>query len=267
MTTIENGVDISNGLEASVMRRKMECRDTLKYKGSLYVGTGSQRDDGITYDVKSIAPDLQNDKDNVLVADPTSSVGWTIKECPKATNATNIQNKDEKYVTLATALLEMVYPVGSIYMSVNNTNPSTFLGGTWERWGNGKVPIGVDTSDTDFATVEKMGGEKNHVLTKNEMPQHGHRGTHTKTTTNEYWVPPSGGAIGETPSGTDAFEVQYNQTDRANQVPVGVSGTKKFDITYNEKVTALVGVPLEGGGVAHNNLQPYITCYMWKRTA
>lgn len=57
------------------------------------------------------------------------------------------------------------YPVGSIYMSVNNTNPSTLFGGTWVAWGSGKVPVGVDTSDTDFDTVEKTGGAKSHSYT------------------------------------------------------------------------------------------------------
>ena len=43
-------------------------------------------------------------------------------------------------------------------MTAENTNPSTYLGGTWVAWGAGKVPVGVDTTDTDFATVEKTGG-------------------------------------------------------------------------------------------------------------
>ena len=55
-------------------------------------------------------------------------------------------------------ILKRIYPVGSIYMSVNNTNPSNLFGGTWAAWGAGRVPVGVNASDSDFSTVEKTGG-------------------------------------------------------------------------------------------------------------
>ena len=61
------------------------------------------------------------------------------------------------------------WPVGSIYLSVNNTNPSSYFGGTWEQIAKGRTLVGVDTSDTDFNTVKKIGGEKTHKLTINEM--------------------------------------------------------------------------------------------------
>ena len=62
------------------------------------------------------------------------------------------------------------YPVGSIYLSVVNTNPSTWFGGTWEQIAKGRTLVGVDTNDTDFNTVEKTGGSKylqehNHLIT------------------------------------------------------------------------------------------------------
>ncbi|HAV90211.1 MAG TPA: hypothetical protein DCW44_02920 [Eubacterium sp.] len=52
------------------------------------------------------------------------------------------------------------YPVGSIYLSVVNTNPSIWFGGTWEQIAKGRTLVGVDTSDTDFNTVKKTGGSK-----------------------------------------------------------------------------------------------------------
>ena len=73
--------------------------------------------------------------------------------------------------------LDKVYPVVSIYMSVNNTNPGTLFGGTWVTWGAGRVPVSVNTSDGDFSTVEKTGGEKTHTLSINEMPSHKHSTT------------------------------------------------------------------------------------------
>lgn len=143
----------------------------------------------------------------------------------------------ETTVTKEIALLEDIanalYPVGSIYMSVNNTNPSTFFGGTWEAWGAGKVPVGVDTNDTDFATVEKTGGEKQHTLIIAEMPEHNH-------------------TIPCTPTANDGSEPTY----QAAQVNAEATGNHNSIVAVSS-----------GGGSPHNNLQPYITCYMWKRTA
>lgn len=143
----------------------------------------------------------------------------------------------ETTVTKEIALLEDIanalYPVGSIYMSVNNTNPSTFFGGTWEAWGAGKVPVGVDTNDTNFATVEKTGGEKQHTLTIAEMPAHNH-------------------TIPCTPTANDGSEPTY----QAAQVNAEATGNHNSIVAVSS-----------GGGSPHNNLQPYITCYMWKRTA
>lgn len=149
----------------------------------------------------------------------------TIAVPTKTSQLTN----DSGFITAAD-IGNALYPVGSIYMSVNNTNPSTFFGGTWEAWGSGKVPVGVDTNDTDFATVEKTGGEKTHTLTVSEMPSHKHIVE----------------AIG---SGTTQQELGA------------------FNVGTTSSIDGYAGTDFTGGGQAHNNLQPYITCYMWKRTA
>ena len=134
--------------------------------------------------------------------------------------------------TLSTAgLLDAIYPIGSIYMSVNFTNPGFIFGGTWVAWGSGRVPVGVNANDSSFDTVEKTGGEKTHKLTTNEMPNHGHQTNIT---------------IG-------------NRTQSGSGIWAAAPG--EVDSTW---VGQAWGV---GGSAAHNNLQPYITCYMWKRTA
>lgn len=127
-------------------------------------------------------------------------------------------------------ILQYVYPVGSIYMSVNNVSPQSFVGGTWSAWGTGRVPVAVDTGQTEFNTVEKTGGAKTHTLTVDEMPSHTHR------------------------TGI--------QPDKAgNYNDGGSSAYVLFDQTSGKETTTT------GGSQAHNNIQPYITCYMWKRTA
>lgn len=63
-------------------------------------------------------------------------------------------------------IIKIIYPIGSIYMSVNSINPETiFIGTTWVAWGSGQVPVGVNADDADFNTVEKTGGAKSHSYT------------------------------------------------------------------------------------------------------
>ena len=128
------------------------------------------------------------------------------------------------------------YPVGSIYMSVNNTNPSTLFGGTWEAWGKGRVPVSVNTGDSDFNSVEKTGGEKTHILTLSEMPRHFH---------------------------TMDSAVSIKDSIVSNDTGL-YQGSGAITFTTIGKV---VKTDDAGEGIGHNNLQPYITCYMWKRTA
>lgn len=128
------------------------------------------------------------------------------------------------------------YDVGDIYITVNpdrNTPEKVaarWPGTTWVAWAVGRGPMGVDDTQLEFNEVEKTGGEKTHTLTTNEMPAHNHgiaaRWSASGGTTNE--------------SG-----LEYANT--------ASSGGGTFNSGNR------------GGGQAHNNLQPYITCYMWKR--
>ena len=148
---------------------------------------------------------------------------------------TELKNAFNSVTSLTKQLFLLMHPVGCIYMSTSSVSPQTTFGGTWIRWGNGRVPLGVDTSDSSFNTVEKTGGEKQHALTINEIPSHKHNvyGSYTATgnistsANNNGWIPDLGGK-------------NYNHGDLLTNI---------------------------GGGQSHNNLQPYITCYMWKRTA
>lgn len=72
-------------------------------------------------------------------------------------------------------LMELVFPVGSTYITQSDTNPSTILNfGTWERL-KGKVCLGVDEDDNDFKTIGNTGGSKTHTQTTDEMAKHTHR--------------------------------------------------------------------------------------------
>jgi len=134
-------------------------------------------------------------------------------------------------VNLNEKAIENTYPVGSIYMNASNsTNPATLLGvGTWQRFGQGKVLVSQDSADADFDTAGETGGEKNHQLTEAEMPAHSHL---------------YGQLVSKTDYGTDNRGTFSIFRDGSN---------------YATDST--------GGNQPHNNLQPYITVYMWVRTA
>ena len=74
-------------------------------------------------------------------------------------------------------VLDTVWPIGSVFIAVVSTNPATLLGGgTWSAFGAGRVMVGLDSSDTDFDTVEETGGAKTVTLTaaQSGLPQHTH---------------------------------------------------------------------------------------------
>lgn len=124
---------------------------------------------------------------------------------------------------------QRTYPVGEIFMTRQNGNPSSILGfGTWERYAQGRVLTGFDEADASFNALDKTGGAKSHVLTEAEMPPHTHnvRAGLFNSTTDGSFVDTVPTAQGTNPATTST-----------------------------------------GGGQAHNNLQPYITIFMWKRTA
>lgn len=126
-------------------------------------------------------------------------------------------------------LMELVFPVGSPYITQENTNPSEILKfGTWERL-KGKVCLGVDEDDEDLKTIGKTGGEKTHILTIEEMPEHKHE------------------IAARNNSATGLYEVKATNATG----DVGSANTK-----------------IAGGNKAHNNMQPYeVVGYMWIRRA
>ena len=182
MAIIGEKITLDKTLVGNIARNQMESKMELTTKGALYVGTGKKN--SVTPDgggtavpipiTSHIAPNGASDNGKVLVADASEGVGWRVDKITadnleggrvvQATNADKVLVSTDTYQPLVDALLALIYPVGSIYMSVNDTNPATFLGGTWVRWGQGRVPVGVDASDTDFNAPGKTGGEKNHTI-------------------------------------------------------------------------------------------------------
>ena len=128
------------------------------------------------------------------------------------------------------SIIDKIYPIGSIYMSISPTNPEETIGGAWVPWGQGRVPVGVDTDDTDFNIVEKTGGEKEHRHYNGVYSVDNQLAISNKNSLN------SG-------KGEQVFTVN------------GTSGfTSKGNVNTYKYAS-------ESG----SSTQPYITCYMWKR--
>ena len=137
-------------------------------------------------------------------------------------------------------LLNLVYPVGSIYMSANATSPATFLGGRWERI-QGRFLLAASSSYTAGST----GGEATHTLTEAELPEIS--GSFGGTSSGNAW-----GVLG-TSSGVFS---------RSDPIPAPTNTEKSSTNTRNATVNMSFG-----SGQAHNNMPPYLAVYVWKRTA
>lgn len=170
-----------------------------------------------------------------------------------AIQITNLQNKgaskayvDEKVASAAISpiqsVLDVVYPVGSIYLSTNHVSPHDFIGGTWVRI-EGKFLLGATgdtpTFDDDIQETANVGpggqgGEATHELELSEIPEHNHR-------SNQY-----------------LYSLNLGSGEGANSGVVYSAGLGSVFGTIEEPV---------GGGQDHNNMPPFLAVYMWRRTA
>ncbi len=235
---------------------------------------------------------------------------------------------------------DKIYPVGSIYMSVNNVNPKSFFGGTWVAWGAGRVPIGVNTLETEFEVAEKTGGTKTvnlqhshtvdshthgmshthtvdshtHGMTHTHtVDSHTHEMSHTHTVnshkhlgttgvdSNHYYQGATYGSNIINSSVENMTGLYFNPASEARTATIRLSytspeapGTNAGTRTTTDGATpgtntgtrtttggatpgTNTGTRTTTGGAAPETnanlsttqsiLQPYITCYMWKRTA
>lgn len=213
-------------------------------------------------------------------------------------------------------VLQAQNPVGAILMSTRSANPSTYLGfGTWQQWGSGRVPIGINTSDSDFNAVEKTGGGKTASLNINNIPSHNHTvpahnhtvsndGNHTHPTdVTENMIKHSHTlSLTTSSAGAHTHGVKYTRTAESGssiirpdatgssvaqatesagshthsvsgytessthahavKVTNETAGSHNHDVTGGSTTTGSTG-----SGSSFSIMQPYITCYMWKRTA
>ena len=252
-------------------------------------------------------------------------IGLTTVVADTIINSTNVSYKtttvkaalDDLYGLTADDIWQKVWPVGSIYTSVSPTSPATLFGGTWEEFGTGKSLVGIDTSDSDFNTVEKTGGSKTKTLAIGNLPAHTHsvnintngagshshsvaavnagnqsaNHTHSVAAFNTEATAPTDSYVSYNNAANLAPRCSYTgaaesytilalTTTRSHthKVPAHNTGGQSANHTHtvpahntgtvaNHTHNVNGDTGSTGSGTALNVQNPYITVYMWKRTA
>jgi hypothetical protein len=192
----------------------------------------------------------------VLSASPTFTGIPAAPTAAAATNTTQVAT-----TAFVTAAVRALYPVGSIYINATNaTNPGTLLGfGTWVAFGAGRVPVGFNASDPSFDTAEETGGSKDAIVVS-----HNHSFSATTSSNGAHQHDSSWGEDSNTTA-------PFGTSGRTN-----AAGSAARDFNNNGWLTSEAGAhnhtvsgttSTTGSSGTNANLQPYITVFMWKRTA
>lgn len=143
-------------------------------------------------------------------------------------------------------IIDMIYPVGSVYISVNNVSPQSLFGGSWEQLKD-RFMLGAG----DTYTAGAMGGEANVALSQDNIPRM------TTSSANKSYATTR--VMGQAGSGTNTTSTR----SAAAEAPTGGASWEFVNISWNSNHSHTVG----GNGTAHNNMPPYLVVYIWKRTA
>jgi len=209
-------------------------KDTLPAGDALKILKGAEFDTEFNNIATAIATkaDLASPTFTGTPAAPTASVG---------TNTTQLAT-----TALVFAAMQALYPVGSVYTNASvSTNPGTLLGfGTWTAFGAGRVMVGFNASNSLFDTAEETGGSADAIVVSH---------THTATVTDpghshgiRYYP-----AAETDPVGNASYQNMHSLSTTTSSATTGIS----------------VSNSTEGSSGTNANYQPYITVYMWKRTA
>ena len=205
-------------------------------------GTGVTSSTGTGNTVLSTSPTLVTP----ILGTPTSG---TLDNCTSNTETFGTSNTQLATTAFVQAALQALHPVGSIYINATNaTNPGTLFGfGTWTAFGAGRVPFGFDAGNVLFDTAEETGGSADATL-----PTHTHTATvtdpgHTHTVVS---LSGTGGGGG----GTQYYGAFTGIPDGPGSIATAVTGISVTNASAGTSGT-------------NANYQPFITVYMWKRTA
>jgi hypothetical protein len=233
------------------------AKDALTTGNANKIVKGTEIDD--EFEAVQTAVNSKADKNNAaLTGTPTA---------PTATFGTD--NTQISTTAFVQAAMAAVYPVGSIYSNAAvATNPATLLGfGTWTAYAAGRVLVGLDSGNTAFDTLEETGGsadQTNVAHTHDFAVTSAAEGAHTHFSHN------GGGNSSASMTATNYPARGYDPGSRSATQNTGIDGGASVGLTSagTAHTHVVSGTTASQGSSATNaNLQPYITVYMWKRTA
>ena len=202
-----------------------------------------------------------------------------IKMAGTVRSVNGVEPDENANVTIPQVSILQVYPVGSIYMSVVETNPAELFGGTWEAITPGRVLIGAGVSDFNINYIPgNKGGARSRTLTESNIPKHTHTVAIKK---KEQSHTHTNGVFDEVAAGNGPLSSNYGATKlypTANQKVMSADGE-----TYGTNTELYMGYT-SGASTSHTHdvtvgyygadspveisvMQPYLVVYMWQRTA
>ena len=246
-TTAENANNANN----SSVANKLGTSTVGSATKPVYINNGVAS--AVSVDLSTLAPKASPG----LTGTPTAPTANVDTNNTQIATCGFVRNAIAKFAPMLDTM-KKIYPVGSIYMSTVSTNPATLFGfGTWEAMPAGRVLLaqGKSSWGTTY-NAGSTGGEATHKLTVGELPSHGHSAS-TNTTGNHTHTHP-GWQMGEGIRHQDGCSAIPQRGDKG-----GYSGTYTFSTAGNHSHT--ITINSTGNNQSHNNLQPYISIYIWKR--
>lgn len=248
-TTAENANNANN----SSVANKLGTSTVGSATKPVYINNGVAS--AVSVDLSTLAPKASPG----LTGTPTAPTANVDTNNTQIATCGFVRNAIAKFAPMLDTM-KKIYPVGSIYISTVSTNPATLFGfGTWEAMPAGRVLLaqGKSSWGTTY-NAGSTGGEATHQLTVGEMPTHSHTASsNTVSLTGTFTVKQNERSSQGIVSSTGTANIKNSQGSNEDGSQYSINASHSHNITINNS----------GSNQSHNNIQPYISVYMWKRSA